>query len=115
MIRDTGNAKTASLTTAIGTTEEMPKSGMAWGDVYIPTGSSITTLTWWKAPALVAGNSFEAGTYLPAYDDDLTSPAAIVQTVAGGNSYPIPAALASAPFLKAVSNAAGDIIVQFSS
>lgn len=115
MIRDTGNAKTVSLTTAIGTTEEIPKSGMAWGDVYIPTGSSITTLTWWKAPALVAGQSYEAGTYVPAYDDDLATPTAIVQTVVAPGSFPIPAALASAPFLKAVANAAGDIIVQFSS
>jgi hypothetical protein len=67
------------------------------GMVHIPSGSSLTTLTWYSSIS-------EAGVYLAAYTE---SNSAITTTVAAGRSYPIPEALAGARFLKITGNAAG--------
>lgn len=66
------------------------------GMVSVPTGSSLTTLTWH-----VCGT--EAGTYLPASN----ASGAITQTVSGGKAYPVPSDLQGARFLKITGNAAG--------
>lgn len=68
------------------------------GMVHIPTGSSLTTLTW-------NVSSSEGGTYIPARNAD----GAITQTVSGGNAYPIPSDLRGARFLKITGD--GDEIV----
>lgn len=69
----------------------------ASGMVYVPSGSTITTLTWH------ASLSFN-GTYIAADD---AAGAAVVQTVAAGQAHPIPAALTGARFLKITGDAAG--------
>jgi|LakMenE01Jun11ns_1017448.scaffolds.fasta_scaffold9957538_6 hypothetical protein len=86
---------------AVGTTVAA-SDAIAFGDfetgmVYIPAGSSITTLTWHASVA-------QDGTYLAAED---ASSAAVTQTVAASQAHPIPAALMGARFLKITGNAAG--------
>lgn len=71
----------------------------AGGFVYVPAGSSLTTLTWYTAP-----NS--GGTYLAANTED---PAAVAQTVAAGNAYAMPSALYGAFCLKIKGNVAGTV------
>jgi len=66
------------------------------GMVSVPTGSSLTTLTWHASAS-------EGGTYLPAYN----SSGAITQTVTNGRVYPIPDDLRGARFLKITGNADG--------
>ena len=69
------------------------------GMVSVPTGSSLTTLTWHASGS-------EDGTYLPALSSAAV-PAAITQTVSGGKVYPIPDDLRGARFLKITGNADG--------
>lgn len=85
----------------IGTTVDA-SDAIAFGDsetgmVYVPAGSSLTTLTW-------HASTEPNGTYLAA--EDAVS-AAVTQTVAASQAHPIPAALSGARFLKITGNAAG--------
>lgn len=84
--------------TAVANSDEISYGEFSAGEVFVPTGSSITTLTWHVAQT--AG-----GTYLAAYN----ASGAIAQTVAAGRAYPIPSDLAGARFLKGTGNAAGSI------
>jgi len=95
--------RTVSIATSAASSKEIPYSGYERGQVIIPAGSSITTLTWHVAEKV-------NGTFVPAYDS-AASPAAVTQTVAAGRAYPIPAALAGAASLKAVGNVAGSVYV----
>lgn len=92
---------TASLTTEIGTTEEIMIGNHATGTVGIPTGSPITTLTYWV--------SHDGVTYIPLYAVD--NAAAVTQTVAQTRAYPIRSEAFGARFLKLVANTAGDVYV----
>ncbi len=94
---------TVSLNTAEGTTEEIPYEAYAGGMVFIPSGSSITTLTWWAAPK-------RGGTFLAAKDEDA---AAVTQTVAASDAIEIPKALYGAGAIKAVTNASGNVEISF--
>jgi hypothetical protein len=67
------------------------------GMIYVPAGSSITSITWHCSTKA-------SGTYLPARNE---SSVALVTTVAAGQAYPIPEVLSGAMFLKMVGNAAG--------
>lgn len=98
-------AATVSLNTAESTTPSIPIEQYASGEIFIPTGSSITTLTWWAAPT-------SSGTFIAAQD---ASGSAVTQTVSGGKAYPMPAVLFGAGAVKAVTNAAGDAIVNLKS
>lgn len=69
------------------------------GMIFVPAGSTITSITWYAAPVA-------SGTFLPAYDED---GAAVVQAVAAGNAYALPGALSAAVALKAVGDADGEI------
>ena len=69
------------------------------GMIFVPAGSSLTTLTWYSS------HTSENSDMLPAYD----SAGAIVQTVAAGRSYPIPESLKGTRYLKATGNASGAI------
>ena len=89
-----------ALNTATGTTAEIQYKKAAGGMIHIPTGSSITSLTW--------HTSHDGTTYVAAQDSE---GAAVTQTVAAAKSYPIPDALYGAPYLKAVSNASGNVHV----
>lgn len=91
----------ASLTTSISTTEEIPVGDFSGGTVHVPTGSSITSLTYWAATEL-------GGTYLALYTS-VPTPVAVTQTVSGAKSYDLPAACFGCVGLKIVADAAGDV------
>lgn len=88
-----------TVDTAVGNSSVINYGDFEKGMVSIPTGSTITTLTWYAS-------SSEGGTYLPAYSSAAV-PAAVTQTVSAGQTYPIPSDLNGARFLKIVGNAAG--------
>ena len=94
-----------SLNTAEGTTAEIAFEEYAGGTVFIPSGSSITQLTYYAAPCI-------GGTFLPAYDDTATTPVALSWTgLTAGRSYPIPAKLFSVGAIKIVTNASGTVYI----
>lgn len=90
-----------SLTNSIDTTETINISGMASGTVGVPTGSSVTSLTYWV--------SHDGTTYIPLYAVD--NSAAVTQTVAQTRAYPIRSEAFGARFLRIVANASGDVYV----
>lgn len=99
---------TVALTADATTTPTIGFQKAVCGTIHIPSGSPITSLTWYSgytAPA-TASEAEAATVFLPAYDSAAT-PAAVTQTVAAGRSYPIPVALAGSRFLRCVVNSAG--------
>lgn len=88
-----------TVATAVASSEEILFKEFSGGCVYVPAGSSITTLTWYTA-------SESGGTYLPASDEDGV---AVTQTVAHTNAYAIPSALFGCACLKIKGNAAGTV------
>ena len=88
-----------SLTTSEATTPEIVFANAAGAAVFIPTGSSITTLTYYAAPAY-------GGTYLPLHD---STGAAVTQTVAAAKAYDVPAACFGCGALRIKANAAGSV------
>lgn len=93
-------ARDLSLTTSVGTTPEIKTGCHAAGTVYIPSGSTITTLTFHTAPT-------EGGTYLPLYSGAV----AVTLTVTAGRAYPLPSGVYGTPFTKIVADAAGAISI----
>jgi len=96
-----------AVTTAIGTTPEILYGEYAGGMIHIPSGSSITSLTWYSSHK--SGGDFEAAMHS---EDEHVTPityVATVQTVAADKAYPIPQELVGSPVLKVVGNAAGTI------
>lgn len=92
---------------ALLTTSSSPRidiSKYAWGEIYIPNGSAITTLTYYTA--------YPNGTYFAAYD---SAGAAVTQTVAADRSYPIPAAMFGASLIQIRANAAGTVHITLKS
>jgi len=90
--------ESVTVATAAASSDEIKFGWAAFGQVYIPAGSSITSLTWYSAPTY-------GGTYTAAYDEDGV---AVTQTVAAGKCYAVPSALAGCTGLKAVGDAAGE-------
>ena len=99
----TRHSESLSLTldSQIADTPEIPIADYASGEIFIPTGSTITSLPYHVAPA-------KGGTYLPAQD---TSGSAVTQTVAATKAYPLPAVLFGARAMKIVTNADGAVIL----
>ena len=89
--------KEVTVDTAVASSEAISYGAYTAGAVYIPAGSSITTLTWHACETI-------DGTYLAAED---SSSAAVTQTVAASQCHPIPEALLGCRFIKATGNAAG--------
>ena len=86
----------ATAVTGSGTIKyENARSGV----VYVPAGSSLTSLTWHASLS-------EDGPYVAAED---ASSAALVQVVAAGQAHPIPAVLEGAMFLRVTGDVAGEI------
>ena len=85
--------------TAVASSEPIGYGLYSSGSVYVPAGSSLTTLTWHACET-------KDGTYLAAEDAAST---AVTQTVAASQTHPIPVALLGARFIKATGNAAGTI------
>lgn len=97
----------ASLSVSLLTTSSSPEisiSEFGWGEIAIPNGSSITTLTYYIASP--------SGTLFAAYDSTGT---AITQTVAADRAYPMPAALFGASRIQIRANAAGSVRVNLKS
>lgn len=92
---------TLLLDTAEGTTAKFDMENAAGGTIYIPTGSPITTLTFWAAPLY-------GGTFLALYD---SLGAAVTMTVSAAKAYDLPAALYGVGAVKIVVNAQGTVIV----
>ena len=70
----------------------------ASGEIAIPAGSTLTTLTFFvNMPAVVAPDLPSTGTYYAAYD---ATPAAVVMTVAAGRAYPLPSAILGAAMIQ---------------
>ncbi len=95
---------TLSANTAANTTDIIDYRGYASGSVYIPNGSSITTITW---NVRASNNTATAA----AYDGAATPVAVVSGNLAADRSYPIPTALLGSDFLYPVTNAAGSITV----
>lgn len=91
------SANSVAVGTTVAASDAIVFGDFANGMVYIPAGSSLTTLTWHASTEL-------SGTYLAAED---AASAAVTQTVAASQSHPIPVALSGARFLKITGNAAG--------
>lgn len=72
----------------------------AGGRILIPSGSTITSLTWLE--------SHDGETFVSCYDADGN---AVSQVVAAGRSYPIPDAVFASGILRAVGDADGTIHV----
>jgi hypothetical protein len=93
-----------SITDALATTQEVIWGDASYGMVFIPAGSSITSLTFSAAPE-------PGGTYLAAY----VAAAAVVLTVQAGRCYQIPTSLSGARAIKMVGNVAGTIGISIQS
>jgi hypothetical protein len=93
-----------TLTASLATTPDIGYADFAGGMVHVPTGSSITSLTWYT--------SHDGTTYIAAQD---STGVAVTQTVAAAKSYPIPDALFGAGKLKCVANAGGAVYLTFKS
>ena len=97
-----------TVDTVLADCKAFPFSGYAGARVLIPSGSSITSLTFHESVT-------ESGTFVACYDDTATTPVALALTgVAASKSYPIPAKLYGARWLKMVGDADGvvDIVLK---
>ena len=90
-----------TLDSVLADTPEIEIGWAASGEIFIPTGSSITTLTYYASP-------ISGGTYVAAYDS-AASPVAVTQTVSAAKAYPIPASVFGAGQIKIVANEDGAI------
>jgi hypothetical protein len=93
-----GTSAAASLVGTTGAAGKVDFRNFSGGQVYVPAGSSITSLTWY--------GSHDGVTFLPVQDG---AGNAVVSTVAAGYSCLIPASCFACAFLLAVGNAAGTI------
>lgn len=93
--------KQITVATAVADCESVDYAGFVSGMIYVPSTSSIATLTFHVA-------RHPDGTYHAARNDDGT---AAVIAVAGGNAYPVPQALRGAGAFKMVGDVAGSVDV----
>lgn len=103
----TTNRLTATTTVALTTSSNSPEvniSEFAWGEVAVPNGSSITSLTYYIVSP--------EGTYYAAYD---SAGSAVTQTVAADRAYPIPPAVFGSSRIQIRANAAGNVRITLKS
>ena len=101
MSRTNQALENVTVDTSVAICDEIPFYNDITGEIVVPTGSSITLITWHVAEK-------EGGTFVPAQTE---AGVAVTQTVGAGKAYPIPAALMGAQVLKAQGNASGTIHV----
>jgi hypothetical protein len=94
-----------ALTTDPTTTPTIEIGMFASGQIHIPTGSTITTLTYYSAAQT-------GDTFLPMQD---AAGNAVTQTVAQTKSYPIPAIVFGAANIRITGNAAGAVSISLKS
>lgn len=92
--------ETIACTTSISTTARVLREGLPLGSYQVPTGSSITSVTWYGANIIG-----EAGGRAKD-EDSVQCPA---QTVAAGETCMLPSALAGVKYILAVTDAAGSL------
>lgn len=112
MSRDHVTIAALAITASATTTALVNKVGMPWGMIFVPAGSSLTSLTFYTQPQSTLPIGVLAPTaeaYFTPYDAAGSALAAL--TVAAGNSYPIPEAISTAPFLRIVGNTTGTITI----
>ena len=97
--RKSSHIDSVAVGTAVSGSDAIGYGPYASGMVFVPSGSTITTLTWHACGT-------EDGTYVAAED---ASSNAVTQTVAASQAHPIPAALQGCRFIKATGNAAGTV------
>lgn len=97
--------KNVTVAAAVADSQELTFTDQVAGRFSVPSGSSITAITWYTADRVGGG-------YLPAYDE---ANQAVEQTVAAGRSYELPNALLGAAAIKAVGNVAGTIDINLKS
>lgn len=90
------------VNTAESTTAKVRFEGAAGARVYIPSGSTITELTFYDAPKFT-------GDFLASYDDAATPVEVKLTGLSAGRSYPVPAKMYGAGAIKMVGNAAGTV------
>lgn len=101
--------KAVAITTDVATTPIVDKSGYPLGRIYIPTGSTITTLTFYDQPHVKKGTDpASSDAYYTAMD---SAGAAVTLTVAAAKSYPLPEGVATSPLLRITGDAAGSITI----
>ncbi len=98
--------QTVALTTSATGTPLKNFGNKICGEIYIPSGSSITTLTYYA----VRPNSDGTNTCIPAYDA-LGLP--VTQTVVANGAYPLPDAVAGCNAIYIQANAAGSVYIDF--
>jgi hypothetical protein len=106
-----------SLTTAVGTSTDIPFGEFNGGCIYIPAGSTITSLTFYAAPRQASdpdpsvpaqqGNAPAALTYYQLANPSF--PAGITLAVAAGFAYDLPSDVAGIASLRIVGNNAGAV------
>lgn len=86
------------------TSPEIDISDYATGEIAIPNGSTITTLTYYHA--------MPSGTYFASQD---ASGSAVTQTVAADKCYPIPSTVMGGARIQIRANAAGAVKINLKS
>lgn len=89
--------QSVAFDTVLADSQVIPFGHASGGEVRIPAGSSITSITWWSCDT-------DTGTFLACYD---SANAAVTQTVAASRAHSLPASLIGRGFLKGVTNADG--------
>ena len=87
-----------TIDSVLADTKALVMRGFTGGICIVPSGSSITSLTYYVA-------SSEDGTYIQLYN----SSGAVSTTVAASRAYPLPAELAGAAYLKVVGDNDGTV------
>jgi hypothetical protein len=96
-----GGSAQYTLTNNLNTTPQIDITNFSVGQIHIPAGSPITSLTFYAAPE-------RDGTYLPL---KTSTGAAVTQTVAQNNAYDWPAPLAGCRFIKIVADNGATITI----
>ena len=98
-----------TIATSVANSQELPMGGWCGGVIEIPSGSTITSLTFHHSMESVEELDDDGATkanYVAFHDAAGT---AITMTVAADKAYTIPDAVNEAGFVKMVGNAAGSI------
>jgi hypothetical protein len=114
-----GQVALTSLTNSLTTTPEIPMQEFAGGSIAIPSGSPITTLTFYGAirpssdpdPTILSGNTL-APVFYPMHTNDSLD-TAITLTVSAGNIYALPANIFALGAIKITVNSAGQVELCF--
>ena len=92
-----------AVDTNVADAQEVNYEEAAGGEIYVPSTSSITSLTFHVAP-------FRGGTFYPAKN---SANAAVSQAVTAGSAYPISPSIFGSGAFKLVGDADGTVFITF--